>query len=123
MDINSKLNAPPVCKFIWGKLEFKAVVERVQQRYTMFMDNGVPVRATLQVTFREYRTISEQLEQSGGLADQTKQLTVKLGLSLSLAADQEYGDPAKWRLIAKANGIANPRKLSAGISIKIPPLE
>jgi Uncharacterized protein conserved in bacteria len=123
MDIDSKLHAPPVCKFIWGKLEFKAVVERVTQKFTMFLDSGVPVRSTLSVTFREYKTISEQLQQGGGLADQTKQLTIQLGLSLSLIADLELGDPSKWRIIAKANGIANPRKLAAGIQIKVPPLE
>ena len=124
LDIDRGLHAPPVCKFIWGKLEFKAVLERVNQRFTMFLDSGIPVRATLSVTFREYKTIAEQLQSPPRQsADRTKQRVIKQGDSLWLLADREYGDLGLWRKIAEANNIDNPRILEAGREIIIPPLE
>ncbi|MDD4767594.1 MAG: LysM peptidoglycan-binding domain-containing protein [Desulfotomaculaceae bacterium] len=124
LDIDRGLHAPPVCKFIWGKLEFKGVLERVSQRFTMFLDSGIPVRATLSVTFKEYKTITEQLQSPPRQsADRTKHRVVKQGDSLWLLADREYGDPGLWRIIARANNIDNPRLLQAGREILIPPLE
>ena len=123
LDIDRDLHAPPTCKFIWGKLEFKAVLERVAQRFTMFLDSGIPVRATLSVTFKEYKTITEQLQSPPRQsADRTKHRVIKQGDSLWLIADREYGDPGLWRRIAKANRIDNPRILEVGKEIIIPPL-
>ena len=123
LDIDRDLHAPPTCKFIWGKLEFKAVLERVTQRFTLFLDSGIPVRATLSVSFREYKTITEQLQSPPRQsADRTKHRVIKQGDSLWLIADREYGDPGLWRRIAKANRIDNPRILEVGKEIIIPPL-
>lgn len=125
LEIESELHAPPVCRFSWGKLEFKAVLERVTQRFTMFRDEqGIPVRATLNVTFKEYKTITEQFqEKPRHSSDRTKQRLISPGDSLWLLADKEYGDPALWRPIARANNLANPRKLEVGKEIIVPPLE
>jgi hypothetical protein len=123
LDIDRDLHAPPTCKFIWGKLEFKAVLERVTQRFTLFLDSGIPVRAMLSVTFREYKTITEQLQSPPRQsADRIKRRVIKQGDSLWLIADREYGDPGLWRRIAKANRIDNPRILEVGKEIIIPPL-
>ncbi|WP_127533978.1 CIS tube protein [Paenibacillus kobensis] len=124
MDMNPDLHAPPICMVIWGKMQFKAVLERASQRFTMFLDTGIPVRATLSVTFREYRSMTEQQQQQQtNQADQTKQVTVKRGETLWSIAGRECGDPGRWRSIAKANGIADPRKLPAGKTLIIPPVE
>ncbi|GFN30007.1 CIS tube protein [Paenibacillus xylaniclasticus] len=123
LDIHPDLHAPPVCMVIWGKLQFKAVLERASQRFTMFLDSGIPVRATLSVTFREYRTMTEQQQQTTNQADQTKKVTVKRGDTLWAISAREYGDPGRWRSIARANGIADPRKLPVGTTLIIPPVE
>jgi hypothetical protein len=124
LDIDRGIHAPPVCKFMWGKLEFKAVLERVTQRFTMFMETGIPVRATLNVTFKEYKTISEQLQSPPRQsADRTKRSIIRQGDSLWLIADREYGDPGLWRVIAEANNIDQPAKLETGKEIIVPSLE
>lgn len=124
LDINSELHAPPVCKFVWGKLEFKAVIERISQKFTMFLDSGIPVRSTLNVTFKEYKTIEEQMKETPrNSSDRTKQRVVKQGDTLWQIAAREYGDPALWRHIAKANRIHNPGRLEMGTEIIIPPLD
>ncbi len=124
LDINSELHAPPVCCFVWGALKFKAVIERVTQRFTMFMETGIPVRATLNVTFKEYKTLTEQFQNKPrNSSDRTKQRVLIEGDTLWSLADREYGDPGLWRHIAKANNIDNPRKLKEGREIIVPPLD
>jgi Contractile injection system tube protein/LysM domain len=124
LQIDPDLHAPPTLKFIWGKLEFKCVLEQVTKKFTMFLADGVPVRATLSVTFKEYKTIQEQL-QSRPLqsADRTKRRIAQEGDSLWLIAAQEYDDPTLWRPIAEKNELANPRFLTPGMELTIPPLE
>lgn len=124
LDINSELHAPPVCCFIWGALKFKAVIERVTQRFTMFMETGIPVRATLNVTFKEYKTLTEQFQNKPrNSSDRTKTRVLIAGDTLWSLADREYGDPGLWRHIARANNIDNPRKLKEGREIIVPPLD
>lgn len=44
---------PPVCTFVWGSNlpEFEGVIENISVRYTMFLEDGTPVRATTNITF------------------------------------------------------------------------
>jgi nucleoid-associated protein YgaU len=122
LDIDPELHAPPVCKFIWGKLEFKAVVDSISENFTMFLDSGIPVRSKLTIGFTEYRTITEQLQGTPRRsADRTKYHVLTQGDSLWGLADKAYGDPGLWRVIAMANHIDNPRLLLPGTELIIPP--
>lgn len=124
LDVNNDLHAPPTCRFIWGSLDFGGIVEKVSQRFTMFHESGVPVRATLNVTFRAVKGMTEQYQEiPRQSADRTKQRTLKQGEHLWMIAAEEYEDPGLWRSIADANGIDNPRKLTAGRKLIIPRLE
>jgi nucleoid-associated protein YgaU len=123
LDIHPKLHAPPPVRFVWGGLRFKAVIERLSQRFTMFREDGVPVRATLNVTFKEYKTIDEQLNpRPNQSSDWTKRRIIVEFDRLCLIAAAEYEDPAVWRVIADANEIENPRLLQPGVEIQLPPL-
>jgi Contractile injection system tube protein len=122
LDINPKLHAPPPVRFVWGGLRFKAVIERLSQRFTMFREDGVPVRATLNVTFKEYKTIAEQLKPPLQSSAWTKRRVIVELDRLCLIAAAEYEDPTVWRVIADANEIDNPRLLQPGVEIALPPL-
>jgi hypothetical protein len=124
LDVEKDLHAPPVCRFVWGSLDFKGIVEKVNQRFTMFLDSGIPVRATLKVTFRSWHSKKEQLQQiPRQSADRTKQKLLKQGEQLWMIAAHEYEDPGLWREIANANRIDNPLKLQSGRRITVPRLE
>jgi hypothetical protein len=123
--IQPKTHAPPRIQFSWGQgLSFKAIVESVQQKFNLFNPLGVPLRATLAVAFREYKTLEEQIrEMNLQSTDHTKSRVVKQGDTLSRIAAAEYGDPHQWRPIADNNPIIrdNPRRLVPGTVLKIPP--
>jgi len=124
--IQPKTHAPPRIRFTWSEaLSFKAIVESVQQKFTLFNPQGVPLRATLSVTFREYKTLEEQLaELKLESTDHTKRRVAQRGDTLSRIAAQEYGDPRLWRRIAEANpDVGSPRRLRPGQVLVIPPLE
>ncbi|RLC76691.1 MAG: peptidoglycan-binding protein [Chloroflexi bacterium] len=121
MDIDSDLHAPPVCLFIWGTFVFQCIIERVTKKFTMFLPEGIPVRATLTVTLKEYKEVDIQVKELDlHSADITKRWLVKEGDSLWIIAHREYGDPSKWRQIALANNIENPRRLTPGQELIIP---
>ncbi|MBP1932265.1 CIS tube protein [Ammoniphilus resinae] len=123
LDVDKDLHAPPLCKFVWGSLQFKGIIEKVSQKYTMFLESGIPVRATLTVTFKAVQSIKEQFKRiPRQSADRTKQRTVKQGDQLWRIAAEEYEDPGLWREIARANAIKNPKQLEPGTVIKIPRL-
>jgi nucleoid-associated protein YgaU len=124
--IQPATHAPPRIRFFWGSLAFKAIVENVRQQFTLFNPVGLPLRATLSVTFREYKTLEDQLSGLNLMsADHTKRHVVRRGETLSSIAAREYDDPRKWRLIADANAarLADVRRLPPGIELEIPPAD
>jgi hypothetical protein len=121
MDIDSDLHAPPICLFIWGSFVFQCIIERASKRFTMFLPAGIPVRATLSVTLKEYKEVEVQVQEiAAQSADLTKRRVVTQGDSLWSIAAGQYGNPAEWRLIADANEIDNPRLLEPGRELAIP---
>lgn len=123
LKIDPEIHAPPVLKFVWGDMNFTCVLSRVSKKFTMFRSDGIPVRATLGVTFSEYKTEISAREKPLQSSDRTKTYTVRQGDSLWAIAAKEYGDSTLWRPIADENRIENPRLLEIGMDITIPPLE
>lgn len=123
MAIEPSTHAPPVLLFTWGSLAFSCVLARASQRYTMFLPDGTPVRATLNVTFNEYRNVElEAKEIKRETADYSKQHVVSEGETLSAIAGREYGDPRMWRVIAIANRLQHARALEPGSALRLPKL-
>ena len=121
MDIDSDLHTPPICIFIWGTFIFQCIITDVTKTFTMFLPEGIPVRATLKVNLKEYREVKALVrEMSLQSADLTKSWIVTQGDSLWAIATKEYGSPEDWRLIAEKNNIENPRILSPGQRLVIP---
>lgn len=123
-----EMHRPPVVKLHWGvasvaRREFKCVLERLEQKYTLFMEDGTPVRATLTCTFKEWRTNTEdQRVQALLSADIAKARVVRRGDTLSGLAADEYLDPGLWRPIAVANDIDDPLRLPPGSRVVVPKL-
>jgi nucleoid-associated protein YgaU len=125
--IQPRTHAIPRIRFTWGQgLSFKAIVESVQQKFSLFNPQGIPLRATVSVVFREYKTLEEQLSELNlQSADHSKQVVVERGDTLSGIAARVYDDPREWRRIADANPevVDHPRRLIPGSVLLIPPLD
>ena len=116
--IRADEHAPPVCRFVWGykfpgsqlspntgspedgapagadspnRRAFTGVVESIQQEFTLFSPAGVPLRANLTVTMREFKTLSEQQKQLKlESRDRTRRHTVRRGDTLSVVVVVEH---------------------------------
>ena len=133
-------HAPPICEFIWvnpfpgsqinaalggnqRRTSFKCVVESVKQKFTLFSTEGVPLRATLSVTLREYKTLNDQFgRQNPNSPDRTQSRVLEQGETLALVAARHYMKPGEWRRVADANRIDDPRRLTPGTFLTLPPI-
>jgi len=142
--IDRHTHAPPVCRFVWpdrgfagsqmtGQWEsqnasrqngFQCVVESVRQRFTMFATNGRPLRATLSVSLKEYKTLDDQIAEIFMQSpDHTHAHIVQRGDTLARIAAARYDDPLQWRAIAEQNGLDDPSALHPGQILEVPPIE
>lgn len=119
LEKDTSTHAPPVLLFTWGSFNFKCVLDSVSQKFTMFLDNGTPVRATLSVTFKEFIPVEIEIQRGFSIGPPMLQTLVS-GQQLSDIAASTLGDPGAWREIAKLNNIDNPRTVPPGTVLSIP---
>ncbi len=131
LKVDGELHAPPRVLLSWGTggqltshgttIPPWLVLESVSEEFSLFSPSGIPLRAKLNVSFREAWTIQEQLQVTPRhSSDRTKIHRVVRGENISQIADSEYNDPRQWRPIAEANNLENPRLLAPGTVLEIP---
>lgn len=117
-----KTPSPPFVIFGWGAtLGFLSYMENVRAEYTLFKQDGTPLRANCSLTMREIpMPTPSQNPTSGGTARRTR--TVVAGDTLQSISFKEYGKATYWRAIADLNGIDDPTRIGNGTTLLIPPL-
>lgn len=119
-------SAPPHVTFTWGNyFTFEAVIVSLSQKYSLFLEDGKPVRTTVDVSFQQVEDKGNHHQQnptSGG-GPPLKTHIVQAEDRLDLIAAKVYGDATQWRLIARENGLYHPLRLREGQQLIIPPLE
>jgi nucleoid-associated protein YgaU len=118
---------PKVCRVSWGEaptdsdFPFEGVITSLTQKFTLFAPDGRPLRANLNVTFLEFLPPEKDKRKTD--PELTSHI-VRRGDTLSRIAAKVYGDPAKWRSIATANRLSDPRQLDTliGQRLTIPKL-
>jgi nucleoid-associated protein YgaU len=140
--VDGSLHAPPICYFSWGGGEFagshlegpfanqrrengfRCVVQSIKQQFTLFSSEGVPLRATLTVTLKEYKTLRDQLAELNLLSsDHTRSHIVQQRETLAQIAGKRYGDSGLWRQIAEGNGLDDPLAIEPGMLLDLPPID
>ena len=119
---------PPSLRLRWGLFSFHDlywVLTQVDQNFSLFLEDGTPVRATLNCSFQEKErqgslgssgaTGSGSAPGEGGVAAHL----VKGAETLSAIHGRYAGDVSSWRETAVQNGIWNPRRLATGGLINI----
>jgi LysM repeat protein len=121
MKINTQSHAPPIVSFVWSTQEFKGVIDSLNVSYTLFSPEGIPLRAKLSLTLKEYRPIKDQLNDPPKASPDVEHTwVVRRGDKYSSLAAAVYRDPAQWRAIAEANQVKDPRVLRPGTVLTVP---
>jgi nucleoid-associated protein YgaU len=114
---------PPWVELHWGMTKsFKAIVERLQIKFTYFASSGMPLRAKADLSLKQWH--DEDVLPLQNPTSSTPSLhtvhQLRPGETLDRIAATHYGDATRWRLIAEANDILDPLKLPAGTALAIP---
>lgn len=120
-EVCEQLHRPPICKFSWGGFSFQGIITDMKQSITMFEDNGMPVRAKVDLTFKSVMDLKNN-KKALESPDRTKVRRIEEGMQLYQLAWEEYGDVQMWRVIAKENGLLNPLDLYPGQMLRLPAL-
>lgn len=121
----TRRSRPPLCLFQWGPdWQFKAAITNLSVRYTLFRQDGTPVRATATITLQEAEDALAQprTNPTSGSLPGYRRRQVAPNETLPLIAHMEYGDSTRWRAIADANDLDDPHALEPGMVLAIPPL-
>jgi nucleoid-associated protein YgaU len=124
--INSKPQ-PAVLRLIWGSnrqlTDRKFYLESVSAKYTMFKPDGMPVRATADISLKEIPDDPPPQNPTSGSIHARRTHLITEGDSLQSIATAEYGNPNLWRGLALFNDIDDPMRLSPGNRILLPSAE
>lgn len=131
-------HAPPIVTFHYGKKgfpgsalpeqfgsqrrnSFTGILESVNQQFTLFSSDGVPLRARLTISLREYTPLHDHFSSSNPSSpDRTHAHVLRQGETLSSVAWRFYRRADEWRAIAVANGIEDPRRIDPGLPLSAP---
>jgi hypothetical protein len=72
--IDDDLKRPPLCTFTWGSNMpvFKGVVEDLQVKYTLFLPDGTPCRATVTLKMKQSSTLLNKKEAEEATKNEAK---------------------------------------------------
>lgn len=116
---------PPRVLFEWGaSWSFEAVVTNISTTFTLFLGDGTPTRANVELSLKQVKdpgAFPAQNPTSGGVAGHRTRVLGQ-GETLDMLAAQEYGEARHWRHIASSNNIQNPLRVRAGMVLRLPPL-
>ena len=115
---------PPWVKFHWGTHlhSFKAVITSSAVTFTYFSAEGLPLRASVQLSLDQYEPDANWGAQNptSGTPKPARTHQVQVGDTLDRIAARYYGDSTKWRDIAVINSLADPLDLPPGRLLSIP---
>ena len=122
--VGKKKPEPPILALEWGTNPalgtFQGALKSITAKYTLFDDQGMPIRATANITLEEIPVDQPKQNPTSGSRSSYRSHVLRDGDSLSSIAYNEYGDPGLWRGLAVANGIDDPLRVPVGISLLIP---
>lgn len=119
---NHEYHVPESMEFCWGSLQFVGNVVSANVTYQMFDRKGRPVKVKIELTIEgEEKGILKDIKANPNESpDRTKFRSLGQVDELWMLAYEEYGDVSAWKIIAKENGILNPRKVDHTGMLKVP---
>ncbi len=123
-DAQRNSGRPPWVSFHWGTNihTFKAIIKSLGVTFTYFSNEGVPLRANVEMSLEQYEPDPNWTRQNptSGTPKPHRTHQVSPGDTLDRIAARYYGDSTRWRAIAAANAISDPLALTPGDVLAIP---
>ena len=121
--IDSDLSRPPMCTFTWGSnmKVFQGVLEDLNVKYTLFLPDGTPCRATVNIKMKEAQSLMNKKEADAAnkaAASQQKGTTPPAGQRADQTASQLGTD---HRTMCSQNNVNDPNNMPAGQTMQGPP--
>ncbi|MFF1509283.1 LysM peptidoglycan-binding domain-containing protein [Streptomyces sp. NPDC058326] len=115
-------HAPYYLRLHWGDFVFPGVMLSADVTYHLFDREGEPVRARVKATFQEVVEPEDLAKaERRESADLYRTWLVREGDTIDGIAHRVYGAVEFWRPVAEANRLVNPRRLSPGTVLVLPP--
>jgi nucleoid-associated protein YgaU len=118
--------SPPELLFTWGALTidgrhtFTGHLKQVEVTYELFARDGRPIRAQVSLTLESNPQELPRTNPTSGGERAQRSHVLRRGEALHSIAFATYGDAARWRDVARANGIDNPFRLTPGRELLLP---
>lgn len=118
-----KNHEPPAIKIEWGSNSYTAKLKSMDVKYTLFAEDGDPLRAEVTLSLKEYKKGEEIASvEKPSSPDLTHLVEVKDGDTLPLMCNRIYKDCSYYREVAEINGLDDFRHLTPGTFLYFPPL-
>ena len=117
---DSGKGTPPPVAFEWGSLYFKAIMTKLSQNFTLFNEQGIPLRCEVNVDLQQFLDIvpaSQDGTSTSGASAPSSETAVQ-GDRMDLIASRTSGDPSNYREVASQNNIDDPQNLRNGQQIR-----
>lgn len=112
---------PPLLVLHWGDTQyFECFLASVSAKYTLFDQQGTPLKALVDLTLTETPMSAENQNPTSGGVPGRRSRTLVAGESLHSVAYDEYGRAGHWRALAAANGIDDPLRVRPGTVLLVP---
>ena len=102
-------HAPRRCRFQWGSFQFTGMLSSYGETLDYFAPEGIPLRATLALSFKEDRYQFDQVDTQAAARQAPTLAGGGAGQTAAGAAQGAGGDPRDWRTVASLNDLDNPR--------------
>lgn len=120
----SDAHRPAFVVVCYTELLFKGQLESMKIDYTLFSTKGIPLRASVELSFKGYMCSEEERKKfSKHSPDMSRLITVKEGETLAYLCHRIYGDSLLVRQVARFNNLNGFRNIPAGTELLFPPLK
>jgi nucleoid-associated protein YgaU len=120
--IVSGVQNPPRVTFTWGgSIAFVGHISSLNITYKQFGVAGQPVRAEVSISMTENPPALPGTNPTSGGISGRRVHVIAAGDTLHSVSYREYGNPGLWRVLAEANGIDDPLRVTPGTIVLIPP--
>jgi hypothetical protein len=123
---NKKL-LPPGLRFEWGSFQFDGLVDSLEESLEYFSRDGHPLRASIALNMSQQKILYKQFDDGGRIPGMsapagTQPMGIaRAGANLPAMVAGLGKANLDWQRVASANGIENPRQLTAGMVLNLNP--